>query len=127
MLRKFAAAAAVSTTKDEKQMPRIAPFVTSSGLVTFRGLFAADMGKEYPGPVPFTPVGVRLQGGRAEVPACVWTYGFTVDPKTNRPTEARKIEAGTFELVRSAGTWKVDTLRYAQFDCSKVVVRGPKF
>jgi hypothetical protein len=125
--RRFAVAAARSVTADDTSMRRIRPFVTPTGLTKFQGYFGADMGLEYPGPVPFTPVGVRETGGAAEVPMCMWTFGFTVDPKTKQPTERRKIEAGKFLMVKQAGKWRIDDMVYAGHSCEKTVVKGRAF
>jgi hypothetical protein len=125
--RKWAIGAARSVTANDKTMRRIAPFVTPTGRTRMQGYFGEDMGQEYPGPVPFTPVAVRDTGGAARVPMCMWTFGFTVDPKTKRPTEARRIEAGAFVMVKQAGKWRIDDMVYADHDCKKVVVKGRAF
>ena len=119
--------APLTITADDKSMRRIRPFVTPTGLTKFQGYFGADMGLEYPGPVPFTPVGVRETGGAAEVPMCMWTFGFTVDPETKQPTERRKIEAGKFLMVKQAGKWRIDDMVYAGHSCEKTVVKGRAF
>jgi hypothetical protein len=125
--RKWAAAAAKSSSADDKTMSRIKPFVTPSGLTKMQGYFAEDIGKLFPGPVPFTPINVRVEGGTAKVPMCMWTGGFAVDPKTKKPTDARRIDAGVFLMVRSGGKWKINDMVYAPHDCSKVVVKGRAF
>ena len=126
--RKLARAAALSVNKGDRSMNRIRPFVTDAGLSNFRRYFDEDFGRLFPGPLPFTPVGVRdLGGGRAEVPMCVWLDGFTVDKKSKAPVKARNVVAGKFTLVRQGGGWRVDAMIGENRSCDKTAVKGRAF
>lgn len=125
--RKWAIGAARATTANDKTVQAIRPFVTGAGLKRMQGYLSEDMGRLYPGPIPFTPVGVRDQGGSAVVPTCMWVGGFTLDPKTKQPDKAPRIIAMDFQLVRQAGAWRIDDMLYGSHDCKKSVVKGRAF
>ncbi|GAA1936090.1 hypothetical protein GCM10009815_33590 [Nocardioides marmoribigeumensis] len=126
--RNLARAAALAVNKGDKSMTRIRPFVTDAGLKNFQRYFNEDFPNLFPGPLPFTPVGVRdLGGGRAEVPMCVWLQGFTVDRKSKAPVKSRDVEAGKFTLVRAGGKWRVEDMIGENRSCEKTVVKGRPF
>jgi hypothetical protein len=125
--RRWAAAVARSATERDDSLRRIKPFVTPTGLKKMQGYFQEDQGLKFSGPVPFTPTAVRARTGAAEVPMCMWTQGFAFDPATNRPKDARRIDAGTFLMVKQAGKWKINDMVYADHSCSKVPVKGRAF
>ena len=125
--RKWAAAVARSATKGDASLRAIKPYVTPTGLKKMQGYFEEDLGLKFPGPVPFTPVGVRGSGGSAQVPMCMWTQGFGFDKATNKPRDARRIDAGKFLMVKSGGVWKINDMVYAQHSCDKTAVKGRAF
>ena len=125
--RPWAVGVARATTANDRSARAIKPFVTPSGLTRFQGYLAEDMGRIYPGPVPFTPIAVRDQVGRAEVPICVWVGGFTLDPKTKTPDKAPRIVPAKFVMVKQGGKWKLDDMVFTDHDCKKVVVKGRAF
>ena len=125
--RQWAIGAAKATIANDRSVRAIKPFVTPTGLKRMQGYLAEDMGRLYPGPVPFTPLAVRDQGGKAEVPTCMWVGGFTLDPKTKTPDKAPRIIGMKFLMFKQGGKWRIDDMVYTNFDCKKTAVKGRAF
>ncbi|MFZ5849241.1 MAG: hypothetical protein ACOYX5_17870 [Actinomycetota bacterium] len=122
--REWAAAMARAVNEKDRALKGPARYMTAAGRERYRGYVEPDMGLYYPGPMPFTPTDVTVNGRRAEISICWWARGFAQDPKTKRPADKRKIEPGTMFLKKQGGRWKLDDQLLAQGDCSQVPVKG---
>lgn len=126
--RQWATAIARSVNDGDRQLGRVRKWMTVAGHDRMIGYAAEDAGLLYPGPLPFTPTGVRPDGpGRTRVPACMWVEGYAVDRQTKQPTKQRLVVPVDIFLERQQGTWKVDDLLNAEFDCSKTRVKARAF
>ncbi|HET6563475.1 MAG TPA: hypothetical protein VFG72_16520 [Marmoricola sp.] len=122
--RKWAVAFATAVNDHDQELRAIAPLTTAEGLDRMVGYGAEDAGLFYPGPLPFTPVGVRAQGDSAEVPMCLWAEGFALDRKTKLPPKPRQIGEVALTLKKQGSAWRVDNLVADDVDCSRVDVKG---
>jgi hypothetical protein len=123
--RAWAEAFATSVNEDDPQLRAVAPLATTDGLQRMVGYGAEDAGLHYPGPLPFTPVGVEVDGDGARVPMCLWAEGFALDRETKQPAMAKLIAGGALLLTKHDGAWIVDDLVSAgDVECSGVAVKG---
>ena len=122
--RSWAAAFATSVNERDQELGALAPLTTAEGLDRMVGYGAEDAGLFYPGPLPFTPVGVRVDGTAAQVPLCLWAEGFALDRKTKQPAKPRQIGEVALTMVKQGGRWKVDDLVADDVDCSRINVKG---
>jgi hypothetical protein len=123
--RKWAAAFATAVNDRDRELRALAPLTTAEGLERMVGYGAEDAGLFYPGPLPFTPVGVDVDGTSAAVPMCLWAEGFALDRKTKQPVQPRLIAEGKLTLQQVGGRWKVDDLLAEDdVDCGPVSVKG---
>lgn len=122
--RAWMSAAAQDVNAKLRSIPHAVPYETESLRGLMSQIFAEDIGRYYPGPLPFTPVAMKAQGKRTTVSACAWFKGWAVDPKTRQPVEKKVTGPTEFILVKQSGQWKVDRWQVAKFDCSGVNVEG---
>ena len=125
--RKWAAGVARATTADDRSARAIKPFTTPEGWKRMQGYMAEDMGRYYPGPLPFTPLAVKSSGASGRIPMCLWVGGFSLDPKTRRPDKAPRIVGADLTMKKLGGKWKVDDLYFRDFSCKDTVVKGRSF
>jgi hypothetical protein len=123
--RTWAAQYAQAVNDGDEQLRAIAPLTTAAGLDRMVGYGAEDAGLLYPGPMPFTPVGVKVNGATAEVPMCMWVEGFAVERKSKQPPKPRLVAGTNMHLKKDGGKWKIDAV-YSEdsVDCSRVSVKG---
>lgn len=122
-MRAFYAAVARAINARNLRHPALDAMSTAKRQARNEILFDSELGNRAPGPVPFTPIGVRSNGSTARtVLACVLGDGFTLDPKTDRPAHPRVVRAIQAELVEVGGRWKVDRLTRSDFSCTGVEV-----
>ena len=122
--RTWAAAFATAVNDRDRELRALAPLTTAEGHDRMVGYGAEDAGLFYPGPLPFTPVGVRVDGTAAQVPMCLWAEGFALDRKTKQPAKPRLIGQVALTMVKQGGAWKVDNLVEDDVDCSRTNVKG---
>jgi hypothetical protein len=123
--RTWAAVYAKAVNDRDEQLRALAPLTTPEGLGRMVGYGAEDAGLLYPGPMPFTPVGVRVDGSAATVPMCMWVEGFALDRKSKQPAKAKLVEGVDMELRKQGKGWKVDAVVLADaVDCGRVNVKG---
>jgi hypothetical protein len=122
--RKWAAAFATAVNDRDRELRALAPLTTTEGLDRMVGYGAEDAGLFYPGPLPFTPAGVRVDGAAAQVPMCLWAEGFALDRTTKQPPKPRLVAGAALTMAKQGGTWKVDDLVADDVDCSRINVKG---
>jgi len=84
-----------------------------------------DFGREYPGPLPLTPVRVKTSGTHAEVTFCMQTKGWALDPKTHAQVDGRRVVAPAVStFTKTHGRWVMTTWYAADIDCSQIPVKG---
>jgi hypothetical protein len=122
-LRKYYAAVSKAINARNLRLPELDAWSTPRIQRQNEVGLKSELGLHAPGPVRFTPVGVRSNGSNTRsVLFCVLNEGFDVDPKTGKPRHPREILAGQATLVRDSGRWKVDYLVKATFSCAGVPV-----
>ena len=127
VIRRWAAAAATDFNNSDRKMAASRVFLTKAAVPRFRAdVMGEDFDKDYPGPIPLTPVAMKARGTSAQVFACLQSQGWGVDRKTGRPAERTQIMGAEFDLVRSKGTWVIDHLYDVtdSVDCKGVKVEG---
>ena len=121
--RQWAAGVGKAINANDRSMRATAPYSTGDAS-RFVSYFQNEFGLHYPGPLPFTPVGVRVNGATATVPACVWGGGWGLKPSTNLPVEDRKIHPVEMVLKKAGASWKLDLVQGRNGSCSNVPVKG---
>lgn len=127
VIRRWAAAAAADLSNSDREMTASRVFLTEGAVPRFRkDVMGEDFDKDYPGPIPFTPVAVKVKGKSAQVFACLQAEGWGLNRKTGRPAEKRRIMGAEFDLVQSKGHWTIDHLYdvTGSVDCKGVKVEG---
>ncbi len=122
--RRWAAAFATAVNDGDRELQALAPLTTAEGLDRMVGYGAEDAGLFYPGPLPFTPVDVRVDGTAAQVPMCLWAEGFALERKTKQPPKPRLVAGAALTMAKQGGSWKVDDLVEDDVDCSRINVKG---
>lgn len=99
--------------------------MSPAGQAVRKDFIQGDLGYQYPGPVPFTPVALQGSGSPSKVIACMQITGFSLNPKTNQPAEKTSIDPVYVKVSKVKGAWKVDTIGdQAGTSCSKTKVVG---
>jgi len=127
--RAWAVAMARAVNAGDRSVAAVAPLATARGLDLSRTLAKADIDANLlrPGPAPFTPVNVQVKKRNAKLSLCYLTYGWSVDRKTNKPAEARKVEAIVFDMRRVEGRWKFEYGQQGTGDCKGVHITPVRF
>ena len=108
----------------QRSLGKAIPYMTDHGQHVIPGYVAEDYGRYYPGPNPFTPVGVRVRGNKATVPVCWESSGWAQNRKTKMPAVRRHIDPANIFLRKQGGHWLVDDLLLRQGSCDQVPVKG---
>jgi hypothetical protein len=125
-LRAWTTAAAKAVNDHERSLASVRPLVTDQGMTMTEYFTKDDLehGYQLPGPQPFTPVSVRTRGATATLNVCLQNKGWSVDPKTGKTVNKRKVSAAVFELRKVGGAWKFDRYYAGTADCAGVTVQG---
>lgn len=122
--RAWSAAMGRAINARQRGLGKAIPYMTAAGQQRISGYAAEDYGRYYPGPNPFTPVGVRVHGKRAQIPMCWQAQGWAQDRRTKMPATRREIHPALMLLRKEGGRWKVDDVVARDGDCSQVPVKG---
>jgi hypothetical protein len=125
--RAFVAAAAQAVNSGDRSLAAVAPLTTNHGFAQARDYFTKDdltHGYHLPGPQPFTPVSVQVRGSVAKLNICLQNQGWSIDPKTSKTVNRRKVSPAVFEMRKVKGAWKFDRYYSGTADCAGVKVRG---
>lgn len=123
-LRTWAKAYGRAVNDKNRSLSTLVPLSTADGMKRFPRNASDDFGTYFPGPLPFTPVRVRVAGSTSVVTSCLWVQGWGQDPGTKLPVKKRAIGPADLVLKKVAGRWKVDQLLTGSNDCSQVSVKG---
>lgn len=79
-----------------------------------------EFGKEYPGPLPFTPldVGDGSEDGTASVQGCIISSGFALGPDGATGATTTSIEYALVEDPAEPDAWIVHAMWAGAYDCS---------
>ena len=119
--RTWATLAARSINDGETNLGAAKALMTTHGRDVLPGLFTAEFGRFYPGPIPFTPTVVSVQGSRAAIAICLVSAGFSRVSCTTT-TDARRVVSARLTFIRPGGEWKVDELQARPGSCDNVTV-----
>lgn len=123
VIRAWAAGFGKSVNANDRSMKALAPSVTGDP-ARFAGYVDEEFGLYYPGPLPLTPVSVKVTGATASVPTCVWSGGWGQKRATKLPATRKAIIPVKVYLQRAGGAWKVQRAEEGRNDCSSVPVKG---
>ena len=91
-------------------------------------VIGTDVGLHYPGPIPFTPLSVRvINATDHQVGVCLVSDGFAQQRSTGRPAKKHRVVAATGGAVLTNGRWVASRLSAATFSCSGVTVPEPRW
>lgn len=108
---------------DTKLRALITPVVAKNiGYIT-----GPDVGLYYPGPVPFTPVSVKIVSAtERQMNLCFVAKGFAEKPSTKRPAAPLMLLRVDGGAVLTGGRWKVSTFYSSNaFSCTGVTIPRP--
>lgn len=125
--RQWAAAYARDVNAERPNLTSAQRYESAAGVTALPPIARTDLGYYFPGPLPFTPVDVKVAGEKAQVTICGWVEGFSLNRKTHRPAQKKQISPATFEMSRHRGRWLMDNAVAAQADCSGVKIKGVKW
>jgi hypothetical protein len=119
--RQWAMLVALSINDQETDLGAAGRLMTAHGRDVLPPLFTHEYGRSYPGPVPFTPTKIAVEGDRAAVALCLVSAGFSRAAGTT-DTDARRVDAARLTFVRTGGEWQVDELQSRTGSCADVTV-----
>lgn len=126
--RKWAAEVAEAINAKERDLRSAAATMTKAGLRRIAGYAEQDHGLYYPGPLPFTPIGVTERGARASIKTCWLGVGYAENRTTGKPAEKRDVDPVVIELRREDETWKVTDTRFVgSWKCRGVDIPTPSW
>jgi len=125
VLRNWAYLLGKAVPARDAQLRRLNGVLQGQAMTSMRDAVDSDLGNEWPGPLPFTPVRVDVTGKRAKIDICFQTHGWSLDPKTHAPVEPdRKVIPAQMWLTKASGRWVIDGYYTSTITCSEVPVKG---
>jgi hypothetical protein len=125
-LRVWAAAAARAINAGRITSPAFDAAMTAGLRATVRNLTGGEQGHQYPGPLPFTPTRVQVRSGtERDVRLCVLVAGYSLNPRTHKPFDKRRVQAVDAAAVRQGGLWLVSQFNTGSFSCAGVRIKEP--
>lgn len=127
-VRAWNAAVGRSINAGDASLSRVRRLATAEGLAVSRKLAAGDIQRRtiWPGPEPFTPVEVSVQGRQARVTVCLLSRGWSVERKTGKPVNARRVVPAAY-VLKNQGGWKFVNVYDATADCTGVSLPETKW
>lgn len=124
LVGRYAAEYARAATDSDPDRAEWLATMTEVGQGARGDLIEADLGWEYPGPLPFTITEVIEQDGGAVVQACVMRDGFALQPETGMRSGEILLMPLEFHLVDVDGDYLVDGLYTSDNRCDNVDVEA---
>jgi hypothetical protein len=119
---------AKAVNQSSTDIPELHKSSTARRFSRLDAIWRPEYGYRYPGPIPFTPLGVSAESGTTRVVAlCVLAKGWLRNPNTGLPAQPRQVERGSATVVREAGGWRVDSIRSAEGSCDGVPIEEVRF
>jgi hypothetical protein len=122
--REWAERYARAVNRGHRDFAGMASIMTRRGQQVLPQLAAEDFGLYYPGPLPFTPTGVRRNGGTARVVGCYWVEGFALKQRGGVPAKDRLVIPALLRFKKRDGQWKFDGFFDHDHACGNIPVKG---
>ena len=123
-LRAYYVAAARAVNARNFQLPALVALSTQGRAARHPTVFGPDVGLFTPGPLPFTPLGVRtVAAGHKQVVYCDISDGWALTSKGGRPARPFRLSAARSDQLLVRGHWIVDHIRAAEgTSCNGVTI-----
>lgn len=119
--RGWATLVARAINDDDRDLGPARSLMTAHGRDVLPPLFTNEFSRFYPGPVPFAPTAVSVQGSRAAIAVCLVSAGFS-RAKGTTTTDTRRVDSARITFTRKGDSWLVDELQSRPGSCAKVTV-----
>lgn len=123
-LRVWSAQAARTVNSGHYVDARLRALMTPDLAQTMRHVLGGDVGLHYPGPIPFTPIGVSFPNAHTRmIRTCFVGTGFAVNPKTGKAPKPRTVLPISAGAILVNGQWLISQLRNSGFSCKGRTVK----
>lgn len=122
--RAWAAQAARTVNSGHYTSKALEALMTPTFAKTMKHVLGTEVGRYYPGPIPFTPINLRVPSATVhQSDGCLEANGFAQNPKTHKPAAAAKVVPITISTVDQGGTWVMNGLSGpAKISCTGVKI-----
>lgn len=123
-LRAYYVAAARALNARNFGLPALVALSTPARAARHPTVFKGDVGLFTPGPLPFTPLGVRtVAAGHKQVIFCEIEQGWVLTKRGGRPARPFRLLALKSDQLLTRGHWIVDHIRTAEgTSCAGVTI-----
>lgn len=123
-LRAYYVAAARAVNSRNFALPALVALSTQGRATRHSTVFAPDVGLYTPGPLPFTPLGIRtVAAGHKQVVFCDIYDGWALTKRGGRPARPFLVTAARSDQLLVRGHWIVDHIRAAEgTSCNGVTI-----
>lgn len=127
--RAWAAQAARTINSGHYTSAPLAQLMTPTFAKTMKRLLGTEVGRYYPGPIPFTPVSLtNPSAATRRSDGCVFFDGFAENAKTHKPAAARKVVPVEIDFVYQSGQWLLNALNNSpSTSCTGVQIGAPRW
>ena len=110
---------------DAELRTMITPFLVPH----MKQLAGVDVGRYYPGPLPFQPKSVQVVNStNRTISGCLIANGWAQNPKTHRPAKPLQVVGAKVFMVKGSGRWLVNAVPFVKsVSCKGVVVHEQKW
>ena len=113
-LRAYYVAAARAINARNFRLPALLALSTPGRAARHQAVFGSEIGLYYPGPAPFTPLGVRtVAPGHKQIITCGVDNGWALTKKGGRAAHPLSVLGIRTDLLSTGGRWHVDHVRAA--------------
>ena len=125
VLRKWAYLLGKAVPARDADLSSLRGVLAGQAMRDIRDGVADDLGNEWPGPQPFTPVRVNASGGTDTVDLCFLAQGWSLNPKTHvQISKKRVVMPAQFELTKRHARWVITGYYTSSISCSVIPVKG---
>lgn len=127
-LRAWAVEVAHAVTAGHNTSAKLDALMTPAFAKSIKGIDGGELGHYYPGPLPFTPIGVRnITSSSRDVRLCLLAGGYSQHPATRKLWTKHSVVAVTAAASLVDGGWRVSKFAGATFACSGVPIATPSW
>lgn len=128
-LRAYYVAAARAINARNFRLPALLALSTPGRAARHQSVFGSEVGLYYPGPAPFTPLGVRtVAAGHKQIITCGIDNGWGLTRKGGRAAHPLSVLGIRTDMLLTGGRWHVDHVRAAHgTTCSGVRIGRRNF